>query len=246
MEPDAKKHPEEAWGIEDPRVVWIPELEKFSITYTSYSPAGPGVSLALTTDFRSFERLGSVMPPEDKDAALLPRRFNGEWAMIHRPVPRSGGAHIWVSFSGDLRHWGEHHLLFTARRGPWWDANKIGLSPPLIETAEGWLMLYHGVRETAAGCIYRVGVALLDLEDPRRCLMRGSKWIMGPEADYERTGDVAYVVFPCGFTMADDGDTVNLYYGAADTSIGLATGSITEILGWLKENQTPDDVDAAA
>ncbi len=246
MEPDEKGHPEEAWGIEDARIVWIPELEKYSVAYTCYSPAGPGVSLALTSDFRTFERLGSVMPPEDKDASLLPRRINGEWAMIHRPVPRSGEAHIWVSFSDDLKHWGEHQLLLRAKRGPWWDANKIGLSPPLIETAEGWLMLYHGCRVTGAGCIYRLGMALLDLEDPRRCLLRSPKWVMGPEKEYERTGDVGYVVFPCGYTVGEDGDTLNLYYGAADTSIGLATGSIRELLGWLKENSAPGDVDLAA
>ncbi len=246
LEPDAENHPEEVWGVEDPRVVWVPELEKYAVTYTCYSPSGPGVSLALTSDFRSFERLGNVMPPEDKDAALLPRRIGGSWAMIHRPVPQAGKAHIWISFSPDLVHWGKHTILLHARRGPWWDANKIGLSPPLIETSEGWLMLYHGVRQTVAGCIYRLGAALLDLEDPRRCLQRGSRWIMGPETDYERTGDVGYVVFPCGYTVADDGDTINLYYGAADTSIGLATGSIRELLGWLSENSTPGDAESGA
>lgn len=241
--PDVEGHPEEKWGVEDPRIVWVEELRKYAVTYTCYSPAGPGVSLALTDDFQTFDRIGNVMLPEDKDAALLPRRIDGKWAMIHRPVARTGEAHIWISFSPDLEHWGRHSIVLHAKRGPWWDSHKIGVSPPPIETSEGWLLLYHGVRQTPAGCLYRLGLALLDLEDPRRCLLRGVKWIMGPETDYERTGDVGDVVFSCGYTLNRDRDTVNLYYGAADTSIALATGSVGELLGWLRENATPGDVE---
>ena len=240
--PDARENPEETWGIEDPRIVWLEELGMYSVAYTCCSPSGVGVSLALTPDFREFQRVGNIMPPEDKDAALLPRKIDGRWVLVHRPVPRSGKAHIWMSFSPDLTHWGDHTVVLRARQGMWWDANKIGLSPPLIETREGWLMMYHGVRDTAAGCLYRLGLALMDLEDPTRCLLRGTKWIMGPEADYERAGDVGDVVFPCGYTIAQDGDTLNLYYGAADTTIALATGSIKEMLDWLSQNSTPGDV----
>lgn len=237
--PDVRNHPEEMWGIEDPRVVWIPEREAYAVTYTSYSQRGPCVSLAMTTDFRQFDRVGMVFQPEDKDAALFPRRIDGRWLMVHRPVPRQGTANIWMSYSPDLRHWGDHTLVLESRDGAWWDANKIGLSPPMIETTEGWLMMYHGVRMTAAGCIYRLGLALFDLEEPTRCLMRGTKWIMGPERDYERTGDVGDVVFPCGYTLADDQDTIHLYYGAADTCIARATGRVSELLSWLSENNTP-------
>jgi predicted GH43/DUF377 family glycosyl hydrolase len=153
--------------------------------------------------------------------------------MIHRPVTGRGAADIWVAESPDLRHWGKHRLLLAARRGAWWDASKIGLATPLIETERGWLMLYHGVRATASGSLYRLGVALLDLADPRLCLIRSDEWVFGPREAYERQGDVAGVVFPCGYTIGDDGDTVNIYYGAADTCIGLATGRISEILNWL-------------
>jgi predicted GH43/DUF377 family glycosyl hydrolase len=231
--PDPEHHPEELWGIEDPRVTYVPELEKYVVVYTSYSRGGPGVSLAVTDDFRTFERYGVVMPPEDKDAALLPRKFNNKWVLIHRPVTALG-ANIWISYSPDLRHWGSHKMILEARRGAWWDANRIGLSPPPIETDEGWLMIYHGVRQTSGGCLYRLGLALFDLENPERCLLRGDTWIFGPEARYEREGDVDNVVFPCGYTIADDGDTLNLYYGAADTCIALAQGSIRKILNWLK------------
>jgi predicted GH43/DUF377 family glycosyl hydrolase len=126
--------------------------------------------------------------------------------------------------------------MLQARRGGWWDANKIGLSPPPIETTRGWLVLYHGVRHTAAGALYRLGLALFDLEEPQKCLLRGESWIFGPEAEYERRGDVRDVVFPCGYTLGGDGDAINLYYGAADSCIALARGSVRSLLQWLDVN----------
>jgi predicted GH43/DUF377 family glycosyl hydrolase len=143
---------------------------------------------------------------------------------------------MWISYSPDLRHWGRHRLILEARRGAWWDANKIGLSPPPIETSRGWLMLYHGVRHTPSGCLYRLGLALFDLHDPEKCLLRGDSWIFGPEADYERHGDVDDVVFPCGYTLDSNDDTLNIYYGAADCSIALARSSIRSLLSWLDDN----------
>ncbi len=235
---DSKNYPEEIWGIEDPRITYVPELEQYAIAYTSFARGGPGVSLALTKDFKSFERFGVIMPPEDKDAALLPRRIGGRWALIHRPMTALG-AHMWISYSPDLRHWGCHKIILEARRGGWWDANKIGLCSPPIETDKGWLMIYHGVRQTASGSIYRLGLALFDLERPDICLQRGDSWVFGPEADYERNGDVKDVVFPCGQTIGADGDTINLYYGAADSSVALATGSIRRLLSWLDSNSMP-------
>jgi len=235
LRPDPEHYPEEVWGIEDPRITWIEELGCYAITYTSFSTSGPLVSLALTSDFRHFERRGVIMPPEDKDAALFPRRFDGRWALIHRPISTypTLRANIWISFSPDLKHWGDHTVLLEARQGAWWDATKIGLSPPPIETPEGWLIIYHGVRMTPAGCLYRLGLALLDLEDPRHVIRRSDEWIFGPDAPYERVGDVADVVFPCGAILDPRTGELRLYYGAADTSIALAIGHISEILDWL-------------
>jgi len=240
--PDPAHYPEELWGIEDPRITYVPELGKYVIAYTSYSRSGPGVSLALTRDFKRFERHGVVVPPEDKDAALFPRRIKGSWALIHRPVTALG-AHIWISYSPDLRYWGRHKLILETRRGGWWDSYKIGLGPPPIETPEGWLVLYHGVRRTATGAVYRVGAALFDLEEPERCLLRGDRWIFGPEEPYERFGDVDNVVFPCGYVLEPDGDTIRLYYGAADTCIALATGSLRALLDWLKRRGLRGDLE---
>ncbi|MBN1866179.1 glycosidase [Candidatus Sumerlaeota bacterium] len=230
--PDPERHPDELWGIEDPRIAYIDEMSRYSVVYTAYTRNGPCVALAFTENFRDFERYGVIMPPEDKDAALFPRRIGGYWALIHRPV--SGlRADMWISYSPDLRHWGSHKSILEARRGAWWDANKIGLSAPPIETPKGWLVIYHGVRQTAAGCLYRLGLALFDLETPEHCLKRGDEWVFGPEEPYETRGDVGNVVFPCGYTIAPDGDTIHIYYGAADSSVALATGSVKSMLKWL-------------
>jgi predicted GH43/DUF377 family glycosyl hydrolase len=238
LAPDAENFPEELWGIEDPRITFVEELKKFVVVYTAYTRDGPGVALALTDDFKNFERFGVIMPPEDKDAALLPHRIKGNWAMIHRPVsaPR---AHMWISYSPDLKNWGNHILMMDARKGAWWDANKIGLSAPPIETPEGWLVIYHGVKQSCGGCIYRLGLALFDLEKPEICLKRGNEWMFAPEEPYEQRGDVGNVVFPCGLTINKDGDSINIYYGAADTCIALATGSIKEMLTWLDQHNSP-------
>ena len=231
---DEERHPEEIWGCEDPRLTWLPEREEWAIAYTAYSRRGPLVSLAMTRDFRSVRRLGPVMPPEDKDAALFPRRFDGRWAMIHRPSPLRGNAHMWISFSPDLRHWGDHSLLLEARDGAWWDAGKIGLGPPPLETPEGWLLMYHGVHATAAGPIYRAGLALLDLKNPRVVVGRTDEWIFGPSAPYEVTGDVGHVVFPCGWVLDPAGEVVSVYYGAGDSAVGLATVRLDDLLACVR------------
>lgn len=235
LDADPEHYPEELWGIEDPRITFLPELGQYAIVYTAFTREGPGVGLALTQDFAQFERYGLIMQPEDKDACLLPSRIDGQWALIHRPVS-APTAHMWISYSNGLRNWGGHKLMMEARRGGWWDADKIGLSTPPIETSQGWLVIYHGVKRNAAGSIYRLGLALFDLQAPGHCLKRGDEWVFGPEEPYERHGDVDNVIFPCGCTLAPDGDTLRLYYGAADTSIAMATGSVKAMLEWLDEH----------
>ena len=233
LKPEPEKYPEELWGIEDPRITWIEDMGKWAICYTAYSRGGPLVSMALTVNFKTFRRLGPVMPPEDKDAALFPVKFNGLWAMLHRPVPMSSmlGAHIWISFSPNLKHWGEHQEIIQAREGGWWDANKIGLCSPPLQTKAGWLILYHGVRTTASGSIYRLGLALLDLENPAKVIRRTDEWIFGPKAHYEREGDVDDVVFPCGWVKKDG--KVLIYYGAADSRLCLATADLDELVEFV-------------
>jgi predicted GH43/DUF377 family glycosyl hydrolase len=229
---------EEHWGIEDPRITRIGD--EYFIVYTGFSMGGPLVCLATTRDFVSFERRGVLVSPEDKDAALFPVRFGDRWALVHRPSSMVAGlgAHVWLSWSPDLRHWGDARVLLPARRGGWWDANKVGLGPPPLRTDAGWLLCYHGVRTTASGSIYRLGLALLDRDDPRRLVYRGDEWVFGPAAPYERAGDVPDVVFPCGWILRDDGDTLDMYYGAADSVICLATASLAELVDHLTSHTT--------
>jgi len=234
--PDPQACPEELYGIEDPRITFIDEEGYWAIVYTAFSAGGPLVSLATTRDFREFERHGPVMPPEDKDAALFPVRFGGRWAMLHRPVSTfpTTTADIWISFSPDLKHWGDHRVLLPARKGAWWDANKVGLSPPPLETEQGWLILYHGVKVTASGSLYRLGLALLGLDDPCKVIARSNEWVFAPEEPYELYGDVDKVVFPCGWLLRDG--EIRLYYGGADRCIALATARLDEVLEWLRKH----------
>jgi predicted GH43/DUF377 family glycosyl hydrolase len=230
---------EEHWGVEDPRITKVGD--EYYVVYVGFSAGGPLVCLATTRDFLQWERRGVLMSPDDKDAALFPTTFNDRWALIHRPAPAMAGmgAHIWLSFSPDLRHWGDARILLPARRGGWWDANKVGLGPPPLLTEDGWLLCYHGVRTTASGSIYRLGLALLDRDDPTNVLARGNEWVFGPEEVYERAGDVPDVVFPCGWVLRDDGDTLHLYYGAADSVVCVAEASLRDLLTHLEEHPCP-------
>jgi len=222
----------EVWGFEDARTVWVEELDRFAITCTAYGPAGPAVFLATTTDFSSVERHGIVKRAEDKNAALLPERVGGKWILFHRPMNAFGGSRgaIFLSRSDDLVSWSLPEPVLQPRHGAWWDSLRIGIGPPLIKTEHGWLLIYHGVKETVAGCIYRVGLAMLDLADPTRVLSRHPAWVFGPAAGYEREGDVPNAVFPCGFVHDESSDALRLYYGAADTSICLATAQLDDLV----------------
>ncbi|HKI91707.1 MAG TPA: hypothetical protein VJ986_05360 [Gaiellaceae bacterium] len=222
----------EKWGFEDPRVAWIEELRRWAITCTAYGPAGPAVYLATTEGFTTVERHGIIRHPDDKNAALLPHRVDGKWVLFHRPKTEFGGSHgeILLSRSADLLSWSSPEQVLQPRHGAWWDSTRIGIGPPPLRTEQGWLLVYHGVKETVSGDVYRVGLALLDLEDPTRVLRRLPTWVLAPLAPYERTGDVPNIVFPCGLLHDSGSGEVRLYYGAADTSIGLATARLDDLL----------------
>ncbi len=226
---------EEVFGLEDARITWVKEREEYIITYVSFfvNVAGepPGISLIATKDFSKFQRLGQQLMPPNKDASLFPKTIKGYYALIHRPIVE-GRADIWVSFSPDLRHWGEHRVLIPARHRSW-DMDRVGLGPPPIETPEGWLVIYHGVRVTASGRLYRVGLALLDL-DTLEVIYRSKEWVFGPKEIYERIGDADDVVFPCGAVVDEKTSEVLVYYGACDSVVGLAIANLEDILTYLK------------
>lgn len=232
--PADRRRYEESWGIEDPRITKVKDL--YYVVYTGFSPAGPLVCLATTADFREFERHGALVPPDDKDAALFPELFGGRWCLIHRP--RQAGASrasVWVSWSEDLHHWGDHQLVIQPRIGPFWDSDRVGLGPPPLLTEFGWLLMYHGVKSTVAGSIYRAGLAMVDAVNPGRILVRSGPWVLAPRHPYEHAGDVPQVVFPCGWVTRGDGELL-IYYGVADTSIAVATARIDELIEFLYTN----------
>ncbi len=230
LAPEDEESPEEL-GCEAPRVTYVEELEEWVIAYVAVSRSGPAVALATTRDFRSVRRLGTVLPPPNKDAALFPRRIRGRYWMLHRPS--SGGAeHIWVAESSDLVFWGRPRLVLPERGGTWWDGERVGAGAVPIETEAGWLVLYHGVKVVAGVPNYRLGVALLDRDDPARVISRCAHPVLGPEAPYERVGNGLNVVFTCGALVREG--TVWLYYGAADSCVALAHVRLDDLVEYAR------------
>ena len=237
IEPDADF---DRFGAEDPRISRIDD--EYLITYTALShPAfggedGVRIGLASTKDFRELRKHGRVGPPvRDKDAVIFPRRIAGEIVMLHRIVPDIQLIRfkdLTQLFRPPERLWQEHldaldeHVVMRPEAP--WEAKKIGAGPPPIETEEGWLCIYHGVDQNH---VYRAGLALLDLDDPRRVIARTKRPVLEPELEFELRGDVDNVVFPEGAVVIDG--VLHVYYGAADRVIGHATAPLADVLDAL-------------
>jgi predicted GH43/DUF377 family glycosyl hydrolase len=191
------------------------------------------VGLARSRDLVTADRVGLIFSPNNKDAALFPEQFNGRWAVIHRPDAGGGIENIWSAYSPDLIHWGEPHCVLKEGNGPAWDAVKVGAGPPPLKTHDGWLVMYHGVKMYAGEMAYRVGLALLDAEQPHKLIARAPYCVFKATEMYEMAGLVPNVVFPTGLLLR--GDELWMYYGAADTSVCLAVGSLRETLDVLKD-----------
>ena len=212
-------------GIEDPRVTEIDGT--YYILYTACGGHGHCIALASTEDFKTFKRIGVISGPGNKDGVLFPRKIDGLYARLDRPIGNGVGG-IWLSYSPDLVHWGRSEFVFGPR-ARYWDSYRIGASAPPILTEHGWLEIYHGVKMTSAGPIYRIGTVMLDRDNPAKVLGQCLPPLLSPREDYERIGDVGNVVFACGALVEDDGE-VKVYYGAADTSICVATAALDEII----------------
>lgn len=217
----------EEYGCEDPRATLIDGV--WHITYVSVGRLGITTSLVTTTDFREFDRRGVLFLPDHKDVVLFPGRPGGRYAALTRPMPGSFGRvlGIWVAFSDDLVHWGDHRPLALPRWGTW-DELRTGASAVPFRVAEGWLEIYHGVDRNTT---YAMGGLLLDADDPSRAIARSPTPIMVPTAPYERTGLFNDTVFSCGHVALDAaGDTIRLYYGAADSCMAAADFTVREII----------------
>lgn len=225
---------EDARGVEDPRVTRVDG--RFYMAYTAYGRAGAhpatgvpptGITpmFAVSDDLIAWERIGPLVRGEDnKDHALFPARVGGRYLSFHRRPPS-----VWLATSPDLRSWGDHREVFGPRPGLW-DGKRVGAGGPPIATEAGWLMIYHGYDDSH---VYRLGTALLDLEEPWRVLRRPDASILDPEEPWELRGDVPNVVFSCANPVVDG--VVHVYYGGADRVIGLATAPLDALLAWTLE-----------
>ncbi|MDI6827635.1 MAG: glycoside hydrolase family 130 protein [Armatimonadota bacterium] len=219
--------PSETFGLEDPRITKIDG--SYYIAYKSVSPTGICTSLAVTQDFEHFEKLGIIFCPENLDVCIFPEKIGGRYIALHRPVPRYiGTPNMWIAYSNDLLHWGDHRFLLGVQRGGW-DSGRVGGGAVPIQTERGWLEIYHAATENHYYCL---GALLLDINEPHKILAKSVEPIMRPEAPYETQGFMPNVVFTCGALVR--GDTISIYYGAADTVIAGADASISEILNSLQ------------
>ena len=217
------------WGVEDARITKIEN--KYFLTYTGYSKYQPLVILTVTTDFINFKIHGPISEPSNKDCAIFPEKIDDYYWKVDRPTAENR-RDIWISRSPDLIHWGGYKSLLEPEPGSW-EQDKIGASSNPIKTKEGWLMLYHGVRSFGTGSIYRLGVVLLDLENPWIVKGKTKEPILSPEMDYERIGDVNNVIFSNGWILEDNND-VKIYYSGADINICLAETNIEYLLSVCK------------
>ena len=230
-----------------PNYAYDPRLVKVEDTYyiiwcTDFH--GAAIGIAKTKDFEHFTRMENPFIPYNRNAVLFPRKIGGMYKMLSRP---SDSAHtpfgdIFLSESPDLIYWGRHRHVMS--RGPmWWEAVKIGAGACPIETTEGWLMFFHGVASTCNGFVYSMGGAILDRDEPSKVLYRCENYLLTPEMPYEVSGFVPNVVFPCATVQDADTGRIAIYYGSADTCVGLAFGYVDEIVQYIKDNSVlnPDD-----
>ena len=225
----------EEFGVEDPRVTQIDG--EYLITYSAYSRNGVRIALAKTKDFSHVERISLITEADYRNVVIFPEKFDGLYARLDRPHSEIAPWSIWISYSPDLRFWGESQLIM--RPEPYhWDEMKIGPGAPPIKTDQGWLSIYHGVFQTMDGSVYRLGVALHDLQNPAKIIGVGDSWILQPEDPWEITGYVHNVVFTCGAVAESDG-TVKIYWGGADTVMCVGEANVSDLVALCLDHGRP-------
>jgi predicted GH43/DUF377 family glycosyl hydrolase len=216
----------EEYGVEDLRI--NPLDGTYYLTYSAYSHFGVRIILARTDDFNYVERIAPISQADMRNIVLFPEKFNDLYVRLDRPHSHIYPWSIWISYSPDLIHWGNSHILIKPQQYHW-DELKVGPGAPPIKTSEGWLSIFHGVYTTMAGAVYRLGVALHDLRDPSLLIGVSDEWILQPESSWEISGYVPNVVFTCGVIPEKD-NTLKIYWGGADSVMCVGTANISELI----------------
>lgn len=225
----------EEFGVEDPRVSRVGG--EYVISYSAYSRDGVRIAIAKTKDFSQVEKFSLVTQADYRNVVIFPEKFDGLYARLDRPHSEIAPWSIWISYSPDLRFWGDSRCIMKPE--PYhWDEMKIGPGAPPIKTDRGWLSIYHGVFKTMDGSVYRLGVALHDLHDPAEIIGVGDSWILQPEDPWERVGYVHNVVFTCGAVSESDG-TVKIYWGGADTVMCVGEANLSDLVSMCLDNARP-------
>ncbi len=215
----------------DPRVCFLED--RYYITWCN-GYHGPTIGVAYTFDFKKFVQLENAFLPYNRNGVLFPEKIGDMYALLSRPsdTGHTPFGDIFVSFSKDMEFWGHHRHIMGPIQGDEsaWQSTKVGPGPIPIKTEEGWLLIYHGVITTCNGFVYRMGVALLDLEKPWKVLARSKEYILAPHEYYECVGDVPNVTFPCAALTDADTGRITIYYGCADTVTGMAFTTVDELL----------------
>lgn len=215
----------ETFGVEDVRI--CPFEDHYLICYSAYSEHGVRVGVARTQDFNSLERVSLISQADMRNVVIFPEKIDGRYVRLDRPHSDIHAWSIWISYSPDLVHWGDSREIIKPLEYHW-DEMKVGPGAPPIKTEQGWLNIYHGVFNTMAGAVYRLGVALHDLNDPEKLLGVADSWILQPEDPWEISGYVPNVVFSCGAVPESDG-SIKIYWGGADTVMCVGTAQIEEL-----------------
>ena len=230
-----------------PRYAYDPRLLKIEDAYYMMwcqDFYGASIGLAETKDFKTFARLENPFIPFNRNAVLFPRKINGNYVMLSRP---SDSGHtpfgdIFLSQSPDLTYWGKHRHVME-RSTEWWESLKIGGGAAPIETTEGWLLFYHGVAGTCNGYVYSIGGAILDIDEPSKVKWRSENYLITPEEWYEERGFVPNVTFPCATIHDSETGRIALYYGCADSYVGVAFTKVDEIVAYIKDHSVVRDSD---
>lgn len=226
----------EEYGVEDVRISQIGD--DYLLTYSAYSRYGVRIGLAKTRDFETVERISMITQSDLRNVVIFPEKINGQYVRLDRPHSEISKWSIWISYSPDLVHWGNSKVIIKPETYHW-DEMKIGPGATPIKTDKGWLNIYHGVFETMSGVVYRLGVALHDLNNPEKILGVSDDWILQPQDPWEVTGYVPNVVFTCGAIPEDDG-SVKIYWGGADSVMCVGQANISDLVDLcLKKSRKP-------